>query len=169
MRNKIRLAGLAAVAAVSFASSAQAADSATATASVDVLSTISVAKDNDMSFGTIAVNSDGTFVLGADGTYSCTAGLICAGTRAAAGFTVTGTAANVGVAASVDQASITLTHDTDNTKTFTLDNFTTYFPAGNSIVSGTTSFNVGGTLHVTSANALQGTYSGDFDVTVEYQ
>lgn len=169
MRNMIRIAGMAAVAAASFATSAQAADTATASASVDVLSTISVAKDADMAFGTIAVNADGTYVLGADGTYSCSAGLVCAGTRAPAAFTVTGTAASVGVGASVDQASITLTHATDNTKTFTLENFTTYFPAGNSLVSGTTAFNVGGTLNVTAANALEGTYTGAFDVTVEYQ
>lgn len=169
MRNSIRLASLAALAAASFTTAAHAADTATASATAEVLSTIAVAKDADLSFGTIAVNGDGTYVLGADGNYTCSASLICTGTRNPAAFTVTGTAANVGVAAGVDQASIVLTHATDNTKTFTVDNFSIYFPAGNSLVSGTSSFNVGGTLNVTAANALQGTYTGSFDVTVEYQ
>lgn len=169
MRKSIRLAAVGAVlAAASFASAAQAADTATATASAEVLSTIAVAKDLDMSFGQVAVNGDGTFVLGADGTYSCTAALICAGTRQAAAFTITGTA-DVGVTASVNQTSIDLVHATDNTKTFTLDTFTVDFPAGNTLVGGSTSFNVGGTLNVVAANALAGVYSGSFDVTVEYQ
>lgn len=169
MRNSIRLASLAALAAASFTTAAHAADTATASATAEVLSTISVTKDADLSFGTIAVNGDGTYVLGADGNYTCSAALICTGTRNPAAFTVTGTAANVGVAAGVDQASIVLTHATDNTKTFTLDNFSIYFPSGNSLVSGTTGFNVGGTLNVTAANAIEGTYTGQFDVTVEYQ
>lgn len=169
MRNTIRLAGIAALAAASFASTAHAADTATASATAEILSTISVTKDADLVFGSIAVNADGTYVLGADGNYTCSGGLVCTGSRNPAVFTVTGTAANVGVAASVNQASIVLTHATDNTKTFLLDSFTTYFPAGTSMVSGSTVFGVGGTLHIASANALQGTYTGSFDVTVEYQ
>ena len=148
MRNSIRLLVAGAAMAASFATAAQAADSATATASVDILSTISVTKTADMGFGTVAVNADGTYILGADGSYSCTAGLVCAGVRNPAGFHVTGTATNIGVAASVDQSSITLTHATDNTKTFTLDNFSVLFPSGNSLVTGSTDFNVGGTLNL---------------------
>lgn len=168
MRNSIRLVAAGAVMAAAFATSAQAADTATATASAEVLSTISVTKDLDMSFGQIAVNGDGTVVLGADGTSSCSAQLVCAGTRQAAAFTVTGTA-DVGVTASVNQASIQLTHATDATKHFTLDNFNVLFPAGNTLTGGDASFNVGGTLNVVAASALAGVYSGSFDVTVEYQ
>lgn len=169
MRNTIRLAGLSALAALSFASSAHAAGTATASASAEVLSTLSVTKTADIAFGSIAVNADGTYVLGADGTYSCSAGLVCSGTRNPASFTVAGSASAIGVAASVVQSSIVLTHATDSTKTFTLSNFTTHFPSGSSLVSGSTAFNVGGTLNLTAANALQGTYAGSFDVTVEYQ
>lgn len=158
----------AALAAVSFATTAQAADSATATATAEVLATISVTKTLDMSFGQIAVNGDGTFVLNADGTYTCSGTLICTGTRRAAEFLVEGTAA-VGVTASVDQTSIDLVHTVDNTKEFVLDDFTVDFPAGNSLVGGEATFNVGGTLNVVSAMALAGVYSGTFDVTVEYE
>ena len=168
MRKSIRLAAVSIAAAASFASAAHAADTATATASAEVLSTIAVTKDLDMSFGQVAVNGDGTFVLGADGTFSCTAALICAGTRQAAQFTVTGTA-GVAVTACVNQASIDLVHATDNTKTFTLDNFVVDFPSGNTLAGGSSTFNVGGTLNVVAANALAGVYSGSFDVTVEYQ
>lgn len=168
MRNSIRLAAVGAVLAASFATAAQAADTATASASAEVLSTISVTKDLDMSFGQIAVNGDGTVVLGADGSSTCSAQLVCAGTRQAAQFTVTGTA-DVGVVASVNQASINLVHATDATKTFTLDNFSVNFPAGNTLTGGDASFAVGGTLNVVAANALAGVYTGSFDVTVEYQ
>jgi len=169
MRNTIRLVGLSAIAAVSFAGSAQAAGTATASASAEVLSTLSVTKNADLAFGSIAVNADGTYMLGADGTYTCSAGLVCSGTRNPAAFTVTGSASTIGVVASVVQSSVLLTHTTDSTKTFTLDSFSTHFPSGSSLVSGSTGFNVGGTLHLTAANALQGTYAGSFDVTVEYQ
>lgn len=169
MRNTIRLAALSALAAVSFAGSAQAAGTASATASAEVLSTLAVTKTADMAFGSIAVNTDGTYVLGADGTYSCSTGLICSGARNPAAFTVNGSVSNIGVSAAVTQSSIVLTHANDSTKTFTLDNFTTHFPNGNSMINGSTAFNVGGRLNVTAANALQGTYSGSFDVTVEYQ
>ncbi len=170
MRNSIRLAAVSAsvLAAISFASTAQAADSATANASAEVLSTLTVTKDQDLLFGQIAVNGNGTVLIAPDGSSSCSAQLVCTGTRQAAGFTVTGTA-DVGVVASVDQTSVTLTHSTDGTKTFTLNNFTLNFPLGNTLTGGDASFNVGGTLNVTSAMALAGVYNGSFDVTVEYQ
>ena len=168
MRNSIRLAAVSAVLAASFASSAQAADTATATASAEVLSTISVTKDLDMSFGQVAVNGDGTVVLAPAGGVPCSAQLVCPGSNQPPLFTVPGTA-DVGVTASVDQTSISLVHATDTTKTFTLDSFAVDFPGGNTLTGGDAVFNVGGTLNVTAANALAGVYSGTFDVTVEYQ
>ena len=168
MRNSIRLAATSAVLALSFASAAQAADTATATASAEVLSTISVTKDVGLSFGQIAVNGDGTVALAGDGQVTCSANLVCAGTAAPASFTITGTA-DVGVTAAVDQASINLTHTVDGTKQLVLDNWDVYFPAGSTLTGGDAVFNVGGTLNVVAANAIAGVYQGSFDVTVEYQ
>lgn len=169
MRNSIRIAAASAAAlAASFASTAYAADTATANATAEVLSTISVNKTQDLLFGQIAVNGNGNLVIGADGTITCPAALVCTGVRQPAAFNVTGTN-GVGVSASVNQTSVTLTHATNPARTFTLDNFTVLFPLGTTLVGGAADFNVGGTLHVTSANAEAGVYNGSFDVTVEYQ
>lgn len=168
MRNSIRLAAVGVLAAVSFSTAASAATSASADATAEVLSTLAVIPVQDLDFGQIAVNGDGDVVVGADGINSCGAQLVCAGIRQAATFDVLGTP-GVGVTASVTDASILLTHDFDNTKTFSLDAFTVNFPGGTTLIGGLTSFNVGGTLHVTSANAMQGMYRGTFNVSVEYQ
>lgn len=170
MRNSIRIAAVssAVLAALSFGSAAQAAATASATATAQVLSTLSVTKTRDLQFGQIAVNGSGNVVIGADGTGSCPTTIICTGTRDSASFTVTGTA-GTGVTANVVQTSINLVHATDTTKIFLLDGFTVDFPTGSTLTSGTTNFNVGGTLHVTTAAALAGVYSGTFNVNVEYQ
>lgn len=169
MRNTIRLAAAgAALAALSFGSSAFAADQESATATAEVLSTITVTKNQDMSFGQIAVNGNGTYVLNTDSSHSCTGGLICTGARQAARFTINGTTATA-VSAVVNESSINLVHATDSTKTFQLNDFQVAFPDGNTLVAGGTPFNVGGTLNVLSANAVTGLYSGTFNVTVEYQ
>lgn len=169
MRNFTRIAAAAAaLATLSFGSVANAAASASATATAQVLSTLAVTKTRDLQFGQIAVNGNGNIVLNADGTGSCPSTIICTGSRNSAQFSVTGTA-GAGVTAAVTQTSIDLVHATDTTKKFTLDTFTVDFPAGSTLTSGSTSFNVGGTLHVTSAAALAGVYSGTFNVNVEYQ
>jgi hypothetical protein len=170
MRNSIRIAaiGTTALAALSLGSVAQAAGTASATATAQVLSTVAVTKTRDLAFGQIAVNGNGNIVMNADGTGTCPAAIICTGTRNSAAFTVTGTA-GTGVTANVTQTSIDLTHATDTTKKFTLDSFTVDFPAGSTLTSGVAVFNVGGTLHVTTAAALAGLYTGTFNVNVEYQ
>ena len=165
MRNSIRLA--AALAALSFGSTAYAADTESATASAEILSTISVTKDQDMSFGQIAVNGNGTYVLNPDGSHTCTASLICTGTRSAAEFTVSGTTTTA-VSASVTETSINLVHATDATKSFVLSNFSVNFPDGNTLASTGRQFNVGGSLNVQAANAVAGVYQGTFNVSVEY-
>lgn len=166
--NRIAAASAAVLATLSFGSAAQAAGTASATATATVLSTLSVTKTRDLQFGQIAVNGNGNIVLAADGTGTCPAAIICTGPRASAAFQVNGTA-GVGVTANVTQTSINLVHATDTTKIFQLDGFTVDFPAGSTLTSGSTTFNVGGTLHVTTAAALAGTYTGTFNVNVEYQ
>lgn len=170
MRNINRIAAVsaAALATLSFGSAAQAAGTASANATATVLSTLTVTKDRDLQFGQIAVNGNGNVVIGPDGTGTCSAAIICTGPRNSASFTVNGTT-GVGVSAAVTQTSINLVHATDTTKTFLLDAFTVDFPTGSTLNSGTTTFNVGGTLHVTTAAALAGTYTGTFNVNVEYQ
>ena len=168
MRKMLRLAAVAvALASTGMASSAYAAG-ATATASAEILTSLTVTKNADLSFGQIAVNSDGTVVLASDGTTrTCSSGLVCAGAPALSKFTVTGTS-GVGISATVDQTSIQLTHAVDTTKKFTLTMDAPNFPAGSTLTSGSAVFNVGGSLAVVAANAIPGVYSGTFNVTVTY-
>jgi hypothetical protein len=170
MKKTIRLATMVAVLAstASLATAANAA-SATASASAEILSALNVAKDKDLNFAQIAVNGAGTVVVGTGATAdSCSALLICAGTKQKAQFTVTG-AKDIGVTAAVRQASITLTDGAAHS--MTLDAFSVYFPTGTTLTgsgaTGTTQFEVGGTLHV-SAGQATGVYNGTFNVDVSY-
>lgn len=167
MRNSIRLAAVSAAlaAAVSFGGVAQAATTATATASAQILSTLTVANTRGLNFGQVAANGAGTLAIAGDGTVACSAALVCTGTRQTAAFDVTGTAGTA-VTAAVTTASITLSDGAGHN--MTLDNFDVYFPNGSTLTAGATSFNVGGTLNVNAAQ-VAGVYNGSFNVSVEYQ
>lgn len=169
MKNTIRLATAVAVLA-SAASLTTAANAATASASAsaEILSALNVAKDKDLNFGQIAVNGAGTVVVGTGAVAdSCSALLVCAGSKQKANFIVTG-AKDIGVVASVQQSSVSLTSGANS---MTLDNFTLYFPNGTTLTgagaTGTANFEVGGTLHVAAGQAT-GVYSGTFNVNVSY-
>ena len=169
MRNSLRLAALGATLAVaSFATSANAAATATATATAEVLETLTLTAVNDLNFGQIAANSGGTVTVNANSSVSSTGSLISTGTRAPATFDVTGTA-NTTVGVTLPAAAVNLTR-TGGTETMSLAGFNSN-PNGAFQLNATTgvgTFEVGGTLHVASGQA-PGTYSGTFDVSVEYQ
>lgn len=166
MRNSIRYTaiGAALAAAVSFGSAANAAATATATASAEILSTLTVTNTAGLDFGQVAVNGAGTLNVAGDGSVTCSANLVCTGTRQTAAFDVTGTN-GVAYGAVVTTASVPLS---SGANTMTLNNFDVYFPTGTTLVGGVSSFNVGGTLNVGAAQAA-GLYSGTFTVSVEYQ
>lgn len=176
MRN-IRLAVVGAVlAAASFGSAAQAATTATATASAEVLSTLSVTATAPLNFGQIAANTGGTVTVNADSTTASTGGLISTGTRAPASFDVLGSAgASVLVSLPTTAALLSYQGTWDvatqgPVPTMSLNGFNT---APNSAfqlnaTTGAGAFTVGGTLTV-GANQQPGLYSGTFAVSVEYQ
>ncbi|MCZ8171753.1 MAG: DUF4402 domain-containing protein [Brevundimonas sp.] len=168
MRNSLRLAlAGAALSAVSFGSAAHAATSATANATAEVLSTLTLTADTPLNFGQIAANTGGSVTVNADSTTAFTGSVISTGTRAPAGFTVTGTP-GASVVVSLP-ASATLTR-TGGTETMSITNFNANPPAGFQLapVTGSATFGVGGTLGVASGQAA-GVYSGTFSVSVEYQ
>ena len=167
MRNTLRIAFVgAALSAVSFASAASAATSATANASAEVLSTLTLTANSALNFGQIAANTGGTVTVNADSTASSTGTLVSTGTRAPAGFTVTGTP-NANVVLTLP-ASATLTRS-GGTETMSIGTFNSN-PAGAFQLGGTGSanFSVGGTLTVASGQ-VAGVYNGTFSVSVEYQ
>lgn len=145
---------------------------ATAQASANIITPISISKNVDMAFGNISVNSTtlGTVTLPAtSGTpiRSYTGGVTLpavTGTVSAAEFTVTG--------ANSTSYAITLpgvTPLTSGGSSMNLDTFLTDIAGNTGTLSGTgtQSFYVGSTLHVAAAQAA-GTYTGSFSVTVNY-
>lgn len=169
MRTSLRLAAVgAAFAAASFATSASAAATATATATAEILSSLTLTADSALDFGLIAPNTGGSVTVNADSSVSQTGGVISTGTRAPAGFTVTGTN-GASVVVTLPAAPVDLTRS-GGTETMSLGGFNTN-PGGAFQLSATTgqaNFTVGGTLTV-GANQVAGVYSGTFDVSVEYQ
>ena len=174
MRNSLRLALVGAViSAASFGSVAHAATSATATATAEVLSTLTVSADSALNFGQIAANTGGTVTVNADGTVASSGSLVSTGTRAPAGFTVTGTnGASVVVSLPTSAATLSLQgwSGAGPAPSMSLAGFNSN-PGGSFQLSpstGSATFNVGGTLTVASGQ-VAGVYSGTFDVSVEYQ
>ena len=163
------VAASAAIATFAGAAPAFAAATATADAKAEILSTLTlaVATGSSLDFGQIANNGGGTATIDpSTGNRNCTALLVCVGASSAVQFNVGGTA-DVAVVATLPSSAVTLTGGTTG-QTMSLDNFTAYFPSGNTLVAGATSFLVGGRLSVGATQAAD-LYTGTFNVSVEYQ
>lgn len=133
-----------------------------ATASATILSPISVTKTSDLDFGKIIAGaSASTVALTGAGAFTCGSGLTCSGTHTPAAFNVAGTAGEAVTVAS--DATVTLISGANSMSA-------TLVPTASSLtlVGGTASFNVGGTLSV-AGNQAAGAYAGTFNVTVNYQ
>jgi hypothetical protein len=145
------------------------AASATANSTADIVAAISIAKDTggDLGFGyAVASGTAGTVVIANDGTRTCNGGVTCiaGGTTSAASFTVTGQA-NYTYAITLP-SSVTLTDGASNN--MTVDTFTSNPATTGTIGSGgSQTIAVGATLNVTASQAA-GTYTGTFDVSVDY-
>jgi Mat/Ecp fimbriae major subunit len=165
---KIILVGTAALATLS--STAAFADTQSATATVKILAAVKLTKVADLDFGTVAASTaGGTVVLdetSATAARTCT-GVVCSGTAARAKFSVT-QATNGSVLAITNSPSVTLNGPVGSTAmTATLARSAstiTYSTA----VGATNDVFYGGTLTV-GANQAAGTYTGSFNVTVDYQ
>ena len=172
MRNSLRFVAVgAALAAASFATSAAAAASATATATAEILQSLTLTADSALNFGQIAANTGGTVKVNADSTVVQTGAVVWTGTRAPAGFTVTGSkGSSVVVTLPTTASTLYLGGNTASPDKMTLDQFNVDPVSGFQLdtTTGKANFNVGGRLTVGSAQAA-GTYSGTFVVSVEYQ
>ena len=160
-----RLLAFALVSGVSFSHYLHAA-TVTATATAVVLTPISLTKNADLSFGDVYPDISSLGTVSIDSGSNRSAGGAAAlgpAVGTAAQFTVTGEASAAYVI-SLPSTSVTLTSASSDT--MTVDNFIndgtgTLNGGGTEIVS------VGATLHV-GAGQAPGSYSGTFDVTVNY-
>jgi hypothetical protein len=135
---------------------------------VTVSAQTSVTPLDELAFGTVAAVNGGTVTIGADGSRSVQ-GLIDVAAAPGGGvatFDVQGTPSTV-YSLSLP-SSITL-HRSTGTETMTIDDFVTD-PDGFGLLDGTGHqlISIGATLHVGAAQR-PGTYSGSFDITLDYQ
>lgn len=142
---------------------AQNVTTAEAEASATIIAPLTLTKVTDLSFGNVASGSDaGTVVLSTAGARTESGVVLPSveGTVSAAQFTVGGlTGATYEITL---PTSITISNGTNN---MTVDTFV--HDADEILDSGNETFNVGATLKV-GADQAAGSYSGDFDVTVDY-
>jgi len=173
MTKFLRMTSLAAtVAAVALTATPAMAvgSSQNATATARVVKPLTLAWVQDLDLGTIVLSGTGTWgttTVGITNAGSFTCGnsnVTCSGATKAAQYKVTGTNNQV---VTITAPNVTLTNQNDNTKTLTLtvDNPGTV-NLGSSGSSGLT-FGLGGSIGVDSATT-DGTYSGTFNVTVNY-
>ena len=175
MINKLRFgaAGAVLAAALSMGSVAHAADTATADATAEILSslTLDVQAGTTLDFGQMVLGgSADTVVLDSANSLTCGGTIVCSGTTGVPTFNITtGTPlkdVTVNLPASTTlvrqlsggataQDVIELDTFTSSAATVTLDNF------------GAGSFTVGGTIHV-DGDETAGIFDGTFDVSVEY-
>lgn len=162
---------LTATAIVAFSSSAFAAGNQAsvnnATATATVVTPISLEETTPMAFGTFA-SGDAAGTVSTNGTYiNVTKVPGLSANAAPAQFTVGGEG-NYGyniTYSNVDTALKMTKNSTDYTMGFTLD---TNNPITGTLTSGAATFNVNATIDV-AAGQESGTYTGNYDVTVQYQ
>jgi hypothetical protein len=152
-----------ALAALAFTTPALAANTASANATVNIVSPLSLVKNTDLNFGTVVGPFAGEVVhVDTGGARTC-GGLTCSGTFGAATFTVTGTPdqdVTLTIPNSVTlngpSGSLNVDMSTDKPVDPTLDS------------AGTASFGVGGKLTIPSGTA-DGVYANTFNVTADYK
>jgi hypothetical protein len=141
---------------------------ATSNASATVMTPISISNTAALRFGKFSALTGGTVVVSAAGARSATGAVVLSTTDAggAASFAVSGDA-NATYAITLPN-SATITHSVDNTQTMAIGTFTSN-PSGTGTLSagGAQTLTVGATLTVGNAQTT-GSYSGTFDVSVEY-
>jgi len=141
---------------------------ATSSATAEVMTPISISNTAALRFGKFSALTGGTVVISAAGTRSATGAVVLSSTNAggAASFDVSGD--NNATYAITLPDNATLTHGTDGSQTMSIGTFTSN-PSGTGTLSagGSQTLTVGATLTVGNAQTT-GSYSGTFDVSVEY-
>jgi len=142
------------------------AASDTGTATATVMTPISISADTALDFGAFAPSTGGTVTIATDGARS-SSGVVPSSTDTGNNgvFTVTGQASATYAITLPSDGTVTITSGANS---MDVDTFTSN-PSGTGTLSGggSQTLNVGATLTVGSGQAA-GSYSGTFDVSVEY-
>ncbi len=141
--------------------------SATATATADLVTPISISKTLDMNFGTLASSGTaGTLILATDNSRTSSGGvkILTATTGQAATFTVTGSGTQT-YSITLPSTDVSLVSGANS---LIANTFTSNPTPTGTLNGGTQTLLVGATLNV-PANQIAGTYvSSNFTVTVNY-
>lgn len=161
--NKLKLA-TAAFGASALASFGVLAETATFDATATILEALTVTNNTNLNFASIVPDAaPGTVAVDVAGERTCAANLTCTGATEAADFTVVGTANSTYTVSLPADANIV-----SGANTMLVNNFVSSLVGETgTLAGGTDTFQLGATLNV-GANQATGTYSGTFDVTVEY-
>jgi len=148
-----------------------AAVAATQSASVtaNAVKPLVISKLQDLDFGSVTLGpgtwSNASVSLSQSGAFSCTnANVVCSGVTTVAQYNVQGSNKQT---VRISAPNVTLVNQSDPTKTLTL---VTDAPATILLTSSGipgTNFSIGGSVTLSSTTAA-GTYSGTFNVTVDY-
>lgn len=139
-----------------------------ATGTANVILPVTITKLNDMDFGCVTVTSAGTAILDSNtGAVTTTGGVLFAGCLPhAAQFAAVSPSKTI-VRITIPNRPVTLSRS-GGTETMTIDTWTINGANVRNVVARETfNFQVGGTLHV-ATNQVEGTYTGTFDVVLNY-
>jgi hypothetical protein len=139
-----------------------------ANAGANIFKPVTLQKQQDLDFGAVAVTTAGTAVLNPSSeTVSTTGGVVFAGGLPhAALFQGISPSGNI-VVIRLPNSAATLTR-VGGTETMTVDTWTMDGAGRRTVVSRQPfTFKVGGTLHV-AANQTEGTYTGTFNVDIQF-
>ena len=156
-----------ALAALALSTPALAANTATADATVNIVSPLSLVNDTGLNFGTIVGPFAGEDVhVDSTGNRTCPATLTCSGNASvsAASFTLTGTP-DQGVTLTIPD-SVTLNGSVSGSLTVDLTGDKPADPTLDG--AGSATFAIGGVLNIPNGT-VDGVYANTFDVTADYQ
>ncbi len=163
---KLNLLALPAVAAVMLFNVSSNAATVSGTSSATIVAPIAISQTTGISFGTLApTGTAGTATLSTAGAVTATNVDILGGSPTAGAYTVTGSGSQ-GFTITLPSTDQTLSDG--GSETMTLNNFVSSVGSSSALSSGTQSFTIGADLSVGAAQAA-GSYTGTFDVTVNYQ
>lgn len=138
--------------------------SGTGTATVKILKAIVVTNPTSLNFGKVLPGSSAaTIAVAENNAVTCDTALECLGSPTAASFHVTGTSGET-VTVALDASTATLSDGASNSMTVDLATTTSNL----ALTGGANDFKVSGVLHV-GANQVDGDYTGNFTVSVDYQ
>lgn len=170
MSKLLRMTMLAAMATALTATSALAApvsvSNGPVTARAQIVKPLTLSKQSDMDFGSIVVQDTGTITMDATGAVVCSASLTCGATGTPAEYTVTGTNNQV---VNITKPDVTLSNAANPGTPLTLvlnGNGPTSVTLPNSGATGI-NFKLGGAIAI-AASTKDGLYTGDLNVTVDY-